>query len=133
MLEKRHQILLGKLDLDINIVLPCEGELLERSVREAILQERGPEHVKTLSVEFFRQNAFKDAPFVKISAGLYAVLAAKAAAGQKEPPNRGTISDISFISTLLPYCDAMFIDNKSRSLINDVPATHSLLSAGYFR
>jgi hypothetical protein len=106
-LEKRYQIQFGKFDLDINAVLPCEGELLQNNVAEAIRGERGSEHVQKLSVEFFKQNVLKDAPFIKISATLYAVLAAKAAAGQKEPPNKGTISDISFISALLPYCDAM--------------------------
>jgi len=31
------------------------------------------------------------------------------------------ITDIGVLSTLLPYCDAMFIDNVCRSLLNEIP------------
>ena len=45
----------------------------------------------------------------------------KAASGQKEPPNQGTTTDVEPVSHLLPYCDAMFIDNACRALLLDVP------------
>jgi len=57
---------------------------------------------------------------------MYASLAKKAAAGQKEIPNQGTATDINIVSTLLPYCDAMFVDNKCRALLRDIPKTHAL-------
>jgi hypothetical protein len=56
---------------------------------------------------------------------MYASLAAKAAAGQKEIPNQGTATDIK-VSTLLPYCDAMFVDNKCRALLQDIPRDYAL-------
>src|SRR6202043_3446302 len=59
-------------------------------------------------------------------AAMFASLAAKAAAGQKEVPNQGTATDINIVSTLLPYCDAMFVDNKCRALLHDIPKTHAL-------
>jgi hypothetical protein len=57
---------------------------------------------------------------------MYASLAAKAAAGQKEIPNQGTATDINIVSTLLPYCDAMFVDNKCRALLQDIPRDYAL-------
>jgi hypothetical protein len=125
-LMNRFAILAGRQPYDLNSMLHCEGELLERAVIEVVSQEQGAEKTRELSEKFFKEGVPKDLPFNKISGALYAVLATKAAAGQREPPNKGTISDISFISTLLPYCDAMFIDNKSRALINDLPRAYAL-------
>jgi hypothetical protein len=125
-LMNRIAMIAGRQPYDVNSMLHCEGELLESAVKEVVSQEHGAEKTKELSERFFKEGVPKDLPFNKISGALYAVLATKAAAGQKDPPNKGTFSDISFISTLLPYCDAMFIDNKSRALINDLPKTHAL-------
>jgi hypothetical protein len=57
---------------------------------------------------------------------MYAALARKAVAGQQKLPDEGMATDINVISTLLPYCDAMFVDNFSRSLLNEIPKTHKL-------
>lgn len=56
-----------------------------------------------------------------MSASLFASIARKAAAGRKKPPNRWTVNDIEMISTFLPYCDAMFIDNECASYLNEKP------------
>jgi hypothetical protein len=95
---------------------------------EHIFQREGvPEPDSASKVrEFLFSRALAEAPFNRISASLYAVMAAKAAAGQKEPPNRGTATDVNIVSTLLPYCDAMFVDNKCRALLLDIPQTHPL-------
>ena len=45
----------------------------------------------------------------------------RAAQGQKEPPNEGTTTDIDAVAHLLPYCDAIFMDNGCRSLLLDAP------------
>lgn len=52
---------------------------------------------------------------------MFAAIAMRAAQGQKEPPNEGTTTDLDTVSHLLPYCDAMFMDNGCRSLLLDVP------------
>jgi len=57
---------------------------------------------------------------------MWASLARKAASGQKTVPNQGTVTDINIVSTLLPYCDAMFVDNGCRALLHDIPKTHAL-------
>jgi hypothetical protein len=70
--------------------------------------------------------AINEVPFNGIAAAMYASLAAKATAGQKEIPNQGTATDIDIVSTLLPYCDAMFVDNKCRAILRDIPRDFAL-------
>lgn len=39
----------------------------------------------------------------------------------KKPPNIGLNYDIHILSTILPYCDAMLIDNECRSYLEENP------------
>jgi hypothetical protein len=57
---------------------------------------------------------------------LWASIARKAAAGQKRPPSRGTVNDIRVIGSILPYCDAMFVDNEMRGYLREEPLTTEL-------
>jgi hypothetical protein len=76
--------------------------------------------------EFLASDAIDEAPFSVIGAAMYASLSRKAASGQKRMPNQGTANDIEIVSTLLPYCDAMFMDNECSALWHDIPKSHTL-------
>ncbi len=80
-----------------------------------------PEEQAKLCKGFLRENRIADAPFVRLQSLMFAAIAMRAAHGQKEPPNEGTATDIDTAAHLLPYCDAMFMDNGCRSLLLDVP------------
>lgn len=77
-------------------------------------------------VEYFKTANFDNLPFLHLSASLFASIARKAAAGRKKPPNRGTVNDIEMISTFLPCCDAMFIDNECASYLNEKPLVDNI-------
>ena len=110
----------------LNDVLPSRTENLVKNLESMFQQEAGNEMGNTKLAEFFRSGAINEVPFNLIAAAMYASLAAKAAAGQKEIPNQGTTTDINIVSTLLPYCDAMFVDNKCRALLQDIPRDYAL-------
>ncbi len=110
----------------LNDVLPSRTENLVKNLESMFQQEAGNEMGNTKLAEFFRSGAINEVPFNLIAAAMYASLAAKAAAGQKEIPNQGTATDINIVSTLLPYCDAMFVDNKCRALLQDIPRDYAL-------
>ena len=76
--------------------------------------------------EFLVSVAIDEAPFSVIEAAMYASLSRKAASGQKRMPNQGTANDFEIVSTLLPYCDAMFMDNECSALWHDIPKSHKL-------
>jgi len=80
-------------------------------------------HATVAADPFWREleNRIADAPFVKLQSLMFAAIAMRAAQGQKEPPNEGTATDINTVAHLLPYCDAIFMDNGCRSLLLDVP------------
>jgi hypothetical protein len=83
--------------------------------------ERSREEINRLEIDFGKANRIADGPFVKLQALMFAAIAMRAAQGQKEPPNEGTTTDIDTVAHLLPYRDAMFMDNGCRSLLLDVP------------
>ena len=63
------------------------------------------------TVAFMHTQPITTAPFIQISRAMYACLAKKAAT-QVKPPTPGFFNDIDFMSCLLPYCDAMFVDRE---------------------
>ena len=71
--------------------------------------------------EFLSSPSLRNIPFLKISTLLYTALARKAATGQKRIPNASFFDDVKTISALMPYCDAMFIDNECASLLREEP------------
>ncbi|HXH50392.1 MAG TPA: hypothetical protein VNM47_13705 [Terriglobia bacterium] len=82
---------------------------------------RSPEEQAELVRSFLSKNRTAEAPFVKLQSLLFAAIAVRAERGQKEPPNQGTATDIDTLSHLLPFCDAMFMDNGCRSLLQNIP------------
>lgn len=107
-------------------VLPSMAETLVTNLQFIFQREVGQEQSWTKLIEIFRSNAIDEAPFNTIGAAMYASLAMKAASGQKRIPNQGTVTDVNIVSTLLPYCDAMFMDNECRALLKDIPKKYAL-------
>ncbi|MBX7186954.1 MAG: hypothetical protein K1Y01_17575 [Vicinamibacteria bacterium] len=72
-------------------------------------------------VDFLRSGGFCDLPRVELSSHLYASMARKAASGQKRLPSSGFSTDVVALSTLLPFCDAMFVDNEIAGFFSEEP------------
>lgn len=70
--------------------------------------------------EFFRSEHFQEVISSKLAAMMWATVAHRAAnGGQKKPPTRGFSNDVGFISSFLPYCDAMFVDKECHGILDD--------------
>jgi hypothetical protein len=111
--------------VDLDSLMCAESHIIaivEFALRDHTTPEKLAERVK----EFLFSQYMKEVPFNVIASSMFASLATKAAAGQKQPPNQGTSNDITIVSTLLPYCDAMFIDNKCKALLQDMPKNFKL-------
>lgn len=72
--------------------------------------------------QFIVSKEYIEAPALRLNAGMWAALANKAAhAGQKKPPDEGMSVDVDAVSSLLPYCDVMFVDRACYSIVSDIP------------
>jgi hypothetical protein len=70
-------------------------------------------------IQYLKSKGVFRVPFIKICSLLWACIRHKAAhGGMKKPPNKGMVNDIEMIASLLPYCDAMYIDKGMAELLN---------------
>src|SRR3984893_1976661 len=121
------QVMMGQLPATPeNFLGSVNGSLVHNLEYAAKLRGLSPERAKEAIRNFVALGAMNETPSNIISAAMWASLAMQAAAGQKKPPDEGMVTDIDVVSTLLPYCDAMFVDNKCRSLLRDIPKGHKL-------
>ncbi|MFA6428195.1 MAG: SEC-C metal-binding domain-containing protein [Candidatus Buchananbacteria bacterium] len=109
-------------DIDLNDIFPPpSSELIQALIRT--LRGRGIDGEDAIkkAIEYLSSKYVTEIPSVRISSLLYAGIARKASSGQKEPPNKGTFTDVNAIANLLPYCDAIFIDNGMAALLQEEP------------
>ncbi len=71
--------------------------------------------------EYVVSPSWKTIPFNRINGMLIAAVARQCAFGGRKKLDRGMMNDTSMISTLLPYCDAMFIDKACHNLLKEKP------------
>ena len=102
--------------------LPPPAAVLVNTLR-AVAEQAGVSRELALTrvVDFLRSDAFCDLPRVELSSHLYASMARKAASGQKRLPSSGFSTDVVALSTLFPYCDAMFVDNEMAAFFSEEP------------
>lgn len=111
---------------ELGRVLPSAAEALLAGLEHIMRFPRDggmrtPDEIAKLEKSFGEANRIAEAPFVKLQSLIYAAIAMRAAAGQKEPPNEGMTTDIETIAYLLPYSDAMLMDNDCRALLRNIP------------
>jgi len=111
---------------ELGKVLPSAAESLLAGLQQIMRFPkdggmRSPHDIAELEKSFGQANRIAEAPFVKLQSMMYAAIAMRAAAGQKEPPNEGMTTDIETVAYLLPYCDAMLMDNDCRALLLNIP------------
>ena len=79
------------------------------------------------TVRYFLESTLDRVPFVEISCLLYASIARKAAlGGLKTPHSHGDLNDVTMMSTVLPYCDAVLLDRRMRGYLRDEPVRSRL-------
>ncbi len=108
-----------KLELD-DFMPPMSNDIFEDLLmiagRKNIPQEK---ILETITGYFIDTDSLLEVPYIKISTVMYAGLAHKAVSGKKEPPK--SLVDVEFIASYLPYCDALFIDKESQTLLKEFP------------
>jgi Zn ribbon nucleic-acid-binding protein len=109
-------------DEDLNAVLPPQSnEILNDMIR--VLNSRGVsgQDARDKINEYFNSPDLLNVPAVRLTSLMFAGIARQTALGRTNPPSRGMFNDVFAIGSLLPYCDAMFIDNEMAGLISNNP------------
>jgi hypothetical protein len=99
---------------------PPAVDLLNHLVRTARGHGITEGNVATALSDFFADiDTLLQIPYVKISSYMFASLARRAQLGQKKVPK--SLTDVEFIASYLPYCDAMFVDKESYDILFNPP------------
>ncbi len=111
----------GSCNFDLDDLLPpISNDILEALYKIArakdITEDKIPE---TINKYFIDTQSLLEIPKVRINSVMYAGLAQRAAGGKKSAP-KSTV-DVQFISSYLPYCDALFVDIESALLLKEFP------------
>jgi hypothetical protein len=101
---------------------PHHFVVLVHAIADRIEEAGCPRAHKLESALRFLKEATADTPFRQIAGSFYAC-AAKKAASQVKPPTQGFNNDIDVMSCLLPYCDAMFMDNEMTTFWREIQGT----------
>lgn len=128
--EKQWAIKNGDVDSTIHDLLPTPSfELLD--ALGSSFQTYGVAETKIAENIFgyLTSPIMRELPFIKISSALQAAAFRKYCAGQKDIPkerNPSILTDIETISAVMPFCDAMMIDNECRNYLHE-PSTRELI------
>lgn len=106
---------------DLNDILPPSAfDFMKHLMR--IAAQKGVDHAKIpniISEYLLDANSLLQIPYFKINSIMFAGLARSAYLGEKKAPKSTT--DVQFISSYLPYCDAMFVDIQSARVLKELP------------
>jgi hypothetical protein len=120
--ERMREIVSGARPVTLENIYTSRGlDQFQLMVEVLRAREVPQQELVTVIRAFVQSDTFKDYPTSRLSALLWAAIARHAALGQRKVPNTGMMADITVVSTLLPYCDAMFVDNGCRGLWESIP------------
>ena len=126
-LRRQREIVMGLRAFTLEDALPGPPAHAVQGVQR-VFAEVGltPTEALDKAHEFLHSPALRDVPSVRIQALAFAAMAHEAASGRKKPPNRGTFTDTRVVATVLPYCDALLVDNEMRRLLSTGPVRQLL-------
>lgn len=108
-------------EIDLNDVFPPSSlsliQAMQLTARRAGMTDDS-EIMRKIGEYLFSGN-LDHIPVIRIGSLLYAALADQAARGRINPPSPGVVVDVNMISSLLPYCDAIFLDKENAALLTD--------------
>jgi hypothetical protein len=110
-------------DFDINDILPpMSVDLMQHLTRIASVNGlTGDDVPRAIGRYFSDVDSLLEIPSLRISSVLFANLAHRAFSGEKNAPK--STADAQFISSYLPYCDALFVDKQCGALLGQFPSS----------
>jgi hypothetical protein len=115
-------VMAGTRPLDPEVFMPSNATATILGIHHR-LREHGvaDDDLWHKTAEFFASPDIEQVPYLRISCMLFAAFARKQASGQRRPAGGGTLNDVTTIATVMPACDAMYVDNEVATLLAEEP------------
>jgi hypothetical protein len=110
-------------ELTVEHLMPSSASLLCEGIHH-VMRERGvpEEQLWAKTRVFLRSESLTKVPYLNIASYLFAAMARQVAhGGRRRPPNRGWLNDVRTVATVMPYCDALFVDNEVAGFLREEP------------
>ena len=121
-LRDAAEIMAGTRPFDPEVFMPSNATATILGIHHG-LREHGvaEEDLWQKTVEFFTSSDLERVPYLRISCMLFTAFARKQASGQRRPAGGGTLNDVTTVATVLPACDAIYVDNEVAALLDEEP------------
>jgi hypothetical protein len=121
-LGEAAEVIAGNRPFDPEVFLPSNATATILDLHHRLTQHGVPdEELWAKTAEFFRSPDLDQVPYLRISCMLFAAFARKAASGQVKPAGGGTLNDVKTVASIMPACDAIFVDNEVAGLLREEP------------
>jgi hypothetical protein len=128
-MDRKQKLAIGQTPWTLNDILPSTAYLRVLGILRGLEKAGVPVEARaTKAMEYLHSDALQYLPYNRVCATLYASVAVKAGAGQKNPPDSSFAADVEIIGGLLPYCDSMFVDKYVCALLSEGPARKALMA-----
>jgi len=126
--ERWGEVQSGVRELTLEDVLtPPEVVLVNGIHREFQARGMNSDQAWAKLNEYLASPSMIHVPSVRISSMLWTAIVRQAASGgRKRAPSRGVVNDIKLLSTVIPYCDGLFIDREMHNLLLEEPLLSEL-------
>jgi hypothetical protein len=121
-LREAAELMAGTRPFDPEVFMPSNATATILGIHRR-LREHGvaDEELWPKTAEFFTSPDIDQVPYLRISCMLFAAFARKQASGQRRPAGGGTLNDVTTIATVMPACDAIYVDNEVAAFLNEEP------------
>lgn len=121
-MQQAAEVMTGARPFDPDLLSPSNATATILGIHHG-LREGGvaDEELWQKTAEFFSSPDIDQVPYLRISCMLFAAFARKQASGQRRPAGGGTLNDVTTVATVLPGCDAIYVDNEVAALLDEEP------------
>lgn len=123
-LDRLERFWAGDVQGALALTAPPSSVDLMRAILDALRHAGVPAtEIWPKAFEYLESGLVDWLPFNRLRASLWATIAVQAK-DRARPFGRGMSNDIAMIATVLPYCDAVFVDRECHGLLRSIPASH---------
>ena len=116
------EVMAGTRPFDPEVFMPSNATATVLGIHHRLRQAGvAEEELWQKTAEFFTSPDLDQVPYLRISCMLFAAFARKQASGQRRSAGGGTLNDVTTIATVLPACDAIYVDNEVAAFLKEEP------------